>query len=197
MGELQTLLKELPFPYILMISTVIIIALKGFSLLLSSNVEKIFFSMEKNILIRFAHIVIMSMVLSILFTPIVCSNLLGPEKVNLTSLIASYLACFTFLFISSFLTYRLIIPDYLGNYAHFIMHENHGKLYIIKSMNKTEILLYSHPRLTEGSNNPKDDFSVVLLKEDIKKRVIYRENYKATSKSFKRLLKPIMFFKNR
>ncbi|PFV05730.1 hypothetical protein COL10_24025 [Bacillus cereus] len=197
MGELQTLLKELPFPYIIITITVITILLRGVNSLLSSNVEKIFFSMEKNILIRFSHIIIISIVLSILFMPIIGYLFTWPDTINLSDLIVFYLVCFTYTFPITFIIYHLILPDYLGNYAYFIEHENHGRLYIIKSMNKKEILLYTHPRLTKGSNEPDKDFSVVLLKEDIKKRVIYRENYTATSKSFKKFLKPIMFFKNR
>lgn len=197
MGDLQTLLKELPFPYIVITITVITILLRGVNSLLSSNIEKIFFSMEKNIFIRFSHIIIISIVLSILFVPIVSYLFTWPETIDLSGLIVFYLVCFSYSFPSTFIIYHLILPDYLGNYAYFIDHEDHGKLYIIKSMNKKEILLYTHPRLNEGSNNPENDFSVILLKEDIKKRVIYRENYKATSKSIKNLWNSIMFFKNK
>ncbi|HHT7139355.1 hypothetical protein PDQ76_02145 [Bacillus cereus] len=197
MEELQTLLKELPFPYIIITTTFIIIILRGINLLLSSNVEKIFFSMEKNILIRFSHIVMMSVVLSFLFIPIVNYFFTWPDTIDLLSLIVFYLTCFTFSLSINLLIYHLLLPDYLGNYAYFIKHENHGKLYIIKSMNKKEILLYSHPRLTEESNELDKNFSVILLKEDIKKRAIYRENYKATSKSIKNLWNSIMFFKNK
>lgn len=197
MEELQTLLKELPFPYIIITTTFIIIILRGINLLLSSNVEKIFFSMEKNILIRFSHIVMMSVVLSFLFIPIVNYFFTWPDTIDLLSLIVFYLTCFTFSLSINLLIYHLLLPDYLGNYAYFIKHENHGKLYIIKSMNKKEILLYNHPRLTEESNELDKNFSVILLKEDIKKRAIYRENYKATSKSIKNLWNSIMFFKNK
>ncbi|OFD06191.1 hypothetical protein COO04_16410 [Bacillus toyonensis] len=197
MKDIQTLLNELPIPYITIIISTSLIILKGINLLFTSNVEKIYFSMEKNILIRFSHITIISILLVFPLSPILRPLFVLPETINWEVLAGFLIACFPFSFFITYIIYHFLLPDYLGNYAYFIKHETHGKLYIIKSINRKEILLYSHPRLTEGENTPELNFSIILLKEDVKKRVIYRENYNATFKTLSILWNTIVSLKQR
>lgn len=197
MKDIQTLLNELPIPYITIIISTSLIILKGVNLLFTSNVEKIFFSMEKNIFIRFSQVTIMSMLLVFPLAPILRPLFQLPEVIDWEILASYYIVCFPFSFFITFIIYHLLLPDYLGNYAYFIKHETHGKLYIIKSINRNEILLYSHPRLTEGAETPELNISIILLKEDVKKGIIYREKYNATLNLLNKLLNFIKPLKQR
>ncbi|HDR8188339.1 TPA: hypothetical protein QC285_005399 [Bacillus cereus] len=197
MTDMQTLFNELPIPYITIIISTSLIILKGVNLLFTSNVEKIYFSMEKNIFIRFSHITILSILLVFPLSPILRPLFELPDIINWEVFAGFLIACFPFSFFITYIIYHLLLPDYLGNFAYFIKHETYGKLYIIKSINRKEILLYSHPRLTEGRGTSENDFSIILLKDDVKKMVIYREKYNVALKSLKKLFTPIMFFKNR
>ncbi|TBX90831.1 hypothetical protein E0M29_09780 [Bacillus cereus] len=191
MGELQTLLKEIPIPYITIVVSIIFIIFKGMALLQTSNVEKIFFSFEKNIFIRFSHVVIISIPITFLFSALLSHFLHIPLQQEKNFLIAYFTICFMFIFAITLQLYLIFFPDYLGKFAYYIEHEKYGKLYIIKSINRKEVLLYSHPRLYKDVGNSQHNKSLILEKEFIKKQLIYRENF--TTSNFKFLKETLKY----
>ncbi|PEK65718.1 hypothetical protein [Bacillus wiedmannii] len=198
MQELQTLVKEIPIPYLPIFVSVFFILFKGIALLQTSNVEKIFFSIEKNIFIRFSHITIISLSLTFPLADLFRFVLQIPIQLDKNFLIAYFVMCFMFTFLITLQLYLIFFPDYLGKFAYYINHEEHGKLYIIKTINRKEILLYSHPRLYLGDATSDTNKSLILLKEDIKKKAIYREDYNISNFKFVRqTLTYHVFFKEK
>ncbi|PGQ09647.1 hypothetical protein COA05_30425 [Bacillus thuringiensis] len=70
------------------------------------------------------------------------------------------------------------LSDPLGKDAYYIKQDDESKIYLIKSLNKLEILGYSHPRLKKiDKNNPENNYTRILKKDDVKNTVIFRERY--------------------
>jgi len=156
-----------------------LLLLKTCTILKASSIEKLFFNQEKILLIQILHIIIFT----IFITPITILYfyIFSDKSLNISNINEIIGFIIVSLLVSSILVLEIYIPylsDPLGKDAYYIKQDDDSKIYLIKSLNKLEILGYSHPRLKKiDKNNPNNNYTRILKKEDVKNTVIFRERY--------------------
>ncbi|ABY44793.1 hypothetical protein [Bacillus mycoides] len=169
---------------------VVSLILKTWVMIKASELERIFFSQEKNLMINLVRLIFIAIILTPLSiwylsygSNISINNVRNEEIIFL--LIMSLL-------LSIFAAFQLVYPffsDPLGKDAYYIVLPDQTKAYLIKSLNRNEILAYTHPRFEEinrDKNTPEKNQIIILKKDDVKTQRIFRIRYK---KSFIESLK--------
>lgn len=145
------------------------------SLLKATPIEKIFYTSEKNVFIRFCYILISNIPFTLLMFWYMSTHLnedmtetnLPKMTIILIYFIGSYLVCLIVTF-SIFYSFK---EKYLGRYSFYIEHKELGKMYVIKSVNKKEVLLSEIQDINSYSEIAK---ILIMSKEELKTFAIFQ-----------------------
>lgn len=187
---LAELLKNLPIP--LWVGSVIMLILSAIVILNSSKVERIFFSQQKNLIIQLLHIVLTAFFFTLLYIQgaewITGESVINAKDIKHSLIIIAISYLFISIIVGQF--YYILNSYYLGRDTYYIIDPKHGKLYLIKSINSKEVLLFNHPRLSERDyEDPTNNIFVFRSKESIKEGEIYQGEY--TDSLFKSIRKTL------
>ncbi|PHA58728.1 hypothetical protein COF07_10325 [Bacillus wiedmannii] len=154
--------------------------LKTCTIIKASSIEKLFFNQEKVLFIQILHVIIFA----IFITPITILYfyIFSDRQLNISDINDIIGFIIVSLLVSTVVVLEIYVPylsDPLGKDAYYIKLNDGTKVYLIKSLNKLEILGYSHPRLKRiDKNNSNKNQTRILEKEYVKNTVIFRERYK-------------------
>lgn len=174
--NLQQLLPAITISSIIAIGSIV---LRFLVLVRSSKIERIFYTSEKNLLIQISQVSIISVPFSLLLTEVLQffipyeGNYTVQQKneLYLAYLVVSYFA--SLVFVGQI--YTALFSDFLGKYSFYIEHGELGKMYIVKSMNKKEVILFEGPRIYFHKDDSK---SLIITKDELKQHVIFQEKLK-------------------
>lgn len=149
--------------------------LKIISMVSSSKLEKLLYTKEKILMTQIFQVLLISIPISLLiaqllehFTPISKSEINNESTILLIYLAVGYF--FSVFFVLPI--YFGIFSDFLGKSSYYIEHEIHGKMYIVKAMNKKELMLFENRRLYINNNSPK---TVIIARDELKEYPILLE----------------------
>lgn len=147
----------------------------------ATGFEKIFFSQEKNLMINIVRLIFFAIVT----TPLSIWYLSFGSNISIShgkseEIVALLLMS---LLLSIFVVFQVGYPffsDPLGKDAYYIILPDQTKAYLIKSLNRSEILAYTYPRFEEINidRNSSENQVIVLKKEEVKTKRIYRIRHK-------------------
>lgn len=150
------------------------------TMLNSSKIEKIFFTTEKRLAIQISNVALVSIPIA-LFSVWVYTLFKPLKEVDPEHQLELFIAYFLVFYITSVFfvgyLYGAFFSDLLGRYAFYIEHDFEGKMYVVKSMNKKEVILYNKPRLYNTLENSK---YYIITREELKEYTIFQEKMKNT-----------------
>lgn len=146
----------------------------------SSKLEKLLYTKEKILMTQIFQVLLISIPISVLiaqllehFAPINTSEVDNESTFFLVYLAVGYVSSVFFVLP----IYFGIFSDFLGKNSYYIEHEIHGKMYIVKAMNKKELILFKNRRLHITDNLPK---TVIISRDELTKYPILLEIGKTT-----------------
>ncbi|PGX45315.1 hypothetical protein [Bacillus cereus] len=156
--------------------------LKTWVMMKATGFEKIFFSQEKNLMINIVRLIFFA----IITTPLGIWYLSYGSHISITNGRTEEIVALLImsLLLSIFVVFQIGYPffsDPLGKDAYYIILPDQTKAYLIKSLNRNEILAYTHPRFEEinkDKESPEENQIIILKKEDVKTQRIYRIRHK-------------------
>lgn len=155
--------------------------LKTCVMMKATGFEKIFFSQEKNLMINIVRLIFFAIVT----TPLSIWYLSFGSNISVTNGKAEEIVALLLisLLLSIFVVFQVVYPffsDPLGKDAYYIILPDQTKAYLIKSLNRNEILAYTYPRFEEINidRNSSENQIIVLKKEEVKTKRIYRIRHK-------------------
>jgi hypothetical protein len=152
------------------------VLLRYVALLKSSRIEHLFYKTEKILFIQISRVLLITIPISLYVTEILL-NLVPPYEAQMNGnqleiYLAYFLVGYLITFFLALQIYMGFFSDYLGRFAYYIDHAEFGKLYILKTISKNEVLLYSQPRdyFIQGQN-----LSYIMKFDEVKQHQIYQE----------------------